>query len=214
MVKNLPAMQETRVLTPGSGRSPDEGHGNPLQYSSLENTTVRRAWWTTVHASQRVDVTEATEHPQARTQAHGPPGTTLTTQAPLLILRSADKCLSPICCSASFHSSLQSEWIIRASLQSLRETGHQKEFTGRPHFIELWIQCFFFFKQIEGLWQLWIKQVYQHCFSNSICSLCLSVSHFGNFPHYVTIFSLLLYLLWWSVVSNLWCYYHKKIMTC
>ena len=123
MVKNLPAMQETRVLTPGSGRSPDEGHGNPLQYSSLENTTDRTAWWTTVHASQRVDMTEATEHPQARTQACGSTGTTFTTQAPLLILRSADKSLNPICCSASFHSSLHSEWIIRTFLQSLREMG-------------------------------------------------------------------------------------------
>ena len=34
---------------PGSGRSPGEGHGNPLQYSSLENPMNRRAWWATVH---------------------------------------------------------------------------------------------------------------------------------------------------------------------
>ena len=33
---------------PGSGRSPGEGHGNPLQYSCLENP-VDRAWWATVH---------------------------------------------------------------------------------------------------------------------------------------------------------------------
>ena len=33
----------------GSGRSPGGGHGNPLQYSSLENPMDRRAWWTTVH---------------------------------------------------------------------------------------------------------------------------------------------------------------------
>ena len=29
---------------PGSGRSPGEGNGNPLQYSCLENPMVRRAW--------------------------------------------------------------------------------------------------------------------------------------------------------------------------
>ena len=33
----------------GSGRSPGEGNGNPLQYSCLENSMDRGAWWTTVH---------------------------------------------------------------------------------------------------------------------------------------------------------------------
>ena len=36
-------------LIPGLGRSPGEGHGNPLQYSFLENPMDRGAWWTTVH---------------------------------------------------------------------------------------------------------------------------------------------------------------------
>ena len=31
--------------TPGSGRSPGEGNGHPLQYSCLENPTDRGAWW-------------------------------------------------------------------------------------------------------------------------------------------------------------------------
>ena len=34
---------------PGWGRSPGEGNGNPLQYSSLENPMDRGAWWATVH---------------------------------------------------------------------------------------------------------------------------------------------------------------------
>ena len=34
---------------PGSGRSPGEGNGNPLQYSCLENSMDRRAWQATVH---------------------------------------------------------------------------------------------------------------------------------------------------------------------
>ena len=33
MVKNLPVMRETPALLPGSGRSPGEGIGYPLQYS-------------------------------------------------------------------------------------------------------------------------------------------------------------------------------------
>ena len=36
-------------LIPESGRSPGEGHGNPLQYSFLENPMDRGAWQTTVH---------------------------------------------------------------------------------------------------------------------------------------------------------------------
>ena len=34
---------------PGSGRSPGEGHGSPLQYSYMENPTDRGAWQATVH---------------------------------------------------------------------------------------------------------------------------------------------------------------------
>ena len=41
-------------LIPGSGRSPGEGNGNPLQYSCLENPMVGGAWWATVHGFQRV----------------------------------------------------------------------------------------------------------------------------------------------------------------
>ena len=36
-------------LTPGSGRSPGERHGNPLQYSCLKNSMDRGAWLATVH---------------------------------------------------------------------------------------------------------------------------------------------------------------------
>ena len=34
---------------PGSGRTPGEGHGNPLQYSCLENPVDRGAWRAMVH---------------------------------------------------------------------------------------------------------------------------------------------------------------------
>ena len=36
-------------MIPGSGRSPGEGNGNPLQYSCLENPMDGGAWWATVH---------------------------------------------------------------------------------------------------------------------------------------------------------------------
>ena len=48
-VKNLPAMQETWVLSLGWEDSPREGNGNPLQYSCLGNATDRGTWWATVH---------------------------------------------------------------------------------------------------------------------------------------------------------------------
>ena len=47
VVKNTPANSRDAgeaVLTPGSGRSPSRGNGNPLQYSSLENPMDRGAW--------------------------------------------------------------------------------------------------------------------------------------------------------------------------
>ena len=37
----------------GSGRSPGEGNGNPLQYSCLEYPMEGGAWWATVHGSLR-----------------------------------------------------------------------------------------------------------------------------------------------------------------
>ena len=60
MVKNLPASAEDIRDTgsiPGSGRSPEGGHGNPLQYCCPENPTDRGAF-----AGRRVDTTAATEH--------------------------------------------------------------------------------------------------------------------------------------------------------
>ena len=41
-------------LIPGTGRSPGEGNGNPLQYSCLENPMGRGAWWAAVHGVARL----------------------------------------------------------------------------------------------------------------------------------------------------------------
>ena len=49
MVKNLPANVGDVGLISESGKSPEEGNGNPLQYSSTENFMDRGAWWATAH---------------------------------------------------------------------------------------------------------------------------------------------------------------------
>ena len=52
VVKNLATnagdIRDTSSI-PGSGRSPGGGHGNPLQYSCLENPVDRGTWWAIVH---------------------------------------------------------------------------------------------------------------------------------------------------------------------
>ena len=52
MVKNLPAnaagMRDVGSI-PGLERCPEEGNGNPLQYSCLENPMDRGAWQVTIH---------------------------------------------------------------------------------------------------------------------------------------------------------------------
>ena len=56
VVKNLPANAgdvKDVDLIPGSGRSPAGGHGNPCQYSCLENPMDRAAWKDTVHRVAR-----------------------------------------------------------------------------------------------------------------------------------------------------------------
>ena len=52
MVKNLPANAgdvSDASSIPGVGRFPGGGHGNPLQYSCLENPMDRGPWWATLH---------------------------------------------------------------------------------------------------------------------------------------------------------------------
>ena len=48
---------------PGSGRSPGEGNGNPLQYSCLENLMDREACQATVHGVTRVGHNLVTQPP-------------------------------------------------------------------------------------------------------------------------------------------------------
>ena len=61
VVKNVPASAGDQGSIPGSGRSPEEGNGNPLRYSCLENPKDREAWQATVHeVTKESDTTEET----------------------------------------------------------------------------------------------------------------------------------------------------------
>ena len=56
VVKNPPAnagdIRDMNII-PVSGIYPERGHGNPLQYSSLENPMDTGAWWATVHGAAK-----------------------------------------------------------------------------------------------------------------------------------------------------------------
>ena len=52
MVKNPHAVWQAGVY-PGLGRFPREGNGYPLQYSRMENSMDRGAWWTAVHRGHK-----------------------------------------------------------------------------------------------------------------------------------------------------------------
>ena len=57
VVNDLPASSRDvgdMGLIPGSGGSPGEENGNPLQYSCLKNPMDRGAWWATVHGVKKV----------------------------------------------------------------------------------------------------------------------------------------------------------------
>ena len=63
MMKNPPANAgDVRDVgsVPGSRRSPGGGHGNPLQYSYLENPMDRGAWQAAVHRVAPLDTTKVT----------------------------------------------------------------------------------------------------------------------------------------------------------
>ena len=75
MVKNLPANAgDIRDMgsIPGSGRSPGGGHGNPLQYSCLENPMDRGTWRATVHrvAKSQTKLKRFSTHVHTHTHIH------------------------------------------------------------------------------------------------------------------------------------------------
>ena len=71
MVKKLPVntgdIRDAGSI-PGLGRSPGGGHGNPLQYSCLENPMDRGGWWATIRTlAQESDMTEKCLSTHSRT---------------------------------------------------------------------------------------------------------------------------------------------------
>ena len=84
--------------TPGSGRSAGGGHGNPLQYSCLENPMDSGAWWATVHGVKELDTTEATQHARRHSQRTAlppcsvPPPGVATAKSPVCILLDISQC--------------------------------------------------------------------------------------------------------------------------
>ena len=62
--KELPANAGEAGLIPGSGRSPGEGNGNPLQYSCLGNPMDKGAWWATVLEVPRIRHNSVTKQQQ------------------------------------------------------------------------------------------------------------------------------------------------------
>ena len=79
VVKNLPANSgdiRDSASIPRLGRSPGGGHANPLQYSCLENSMDRGAWWNTVHGvttgwTQLRDLAHMLEHAALRLRGFG-----------------------------------------------------------------------------------------------------------------------------------------------
>jgi len=53
VANNLPVSAADAGLIPGLGRSPAGGHGNPLQYTCLENPVDRGTWQATVHGAAK-----------------------------------------------------------------------------------------------------------------------------------------------------------------
>ena len=79
VVKNLPVNAGDRRnwdSIPGSERSPEADHGNPLQYSCLEKPRDRGAWWATVHGVSKSQTwlkqlnTPTHTHTHTRTHTH------------------------------------------------------------------------------------------------------------------------------------------------
>ena len=58
VVKNSPAIAGAVDSIPGSGRSPGEANGSPLQHSCLGNPTDREAWRAVCEVAEKSDMTE------------------------------------------------------------------------------------------------------------------------------------------------------------
>ena len=70
LVVNIPSTNTGGIkgsgLMPGSGRSPGGRNGNPLQYSCLDNSMDRGAWWAAAHGVTESQTSLSTQHKTSR----------------------------------------------------------------------------------------------------------------------------------------------------
>ena len=95
-------------LIPGSGRSPGEGNGNPLQYSCLENPLDGGVWWATVHrvAKSQTRLSDFAHTPLQYFSSQAPtfhPDVNVASWA--LVLSYATNTSFPSCATSLFHVS-------------------------------------------------------------------------------------------------------------
>ena len=118
VIKNLPAnagdIRDTGSV-PELGRSPGEGHGNPLQYSCLENPMDRGAWWATVHrvAKSWTQLKRFSMHTLMLSHSLSPPFLTLTVTWSK-VAQSCPTLCDPMDCSlrcSSIHGIFQA-WVL------------------------------------------------------------------------------------------------------
>ena len=84
--------------------------------------------------------------------------------------------------------------------------------TSKPHFIASVLQFTVLLRYclswIESLWQTCVEQVYRHYFSNSICSLYVSMPHFDNSCKISNFFIIMVSVMvisdQWSIAKSLW----------
>ena len=140
----------------GLGRSPGEGNGNPVQYSCLENSIDRGAWWATVHG-----ITKTGTRTEWLTHTHT--GRQWGVQAEGRFHKGSDagngsgywRENQHCCCSIKFEGKSKGEM----SWNSRQGSGHRELWLGR--WIESWLQVFFLFF-IGKL--VWVPSYYLHPF--------------------------------------------------
>ena len=123
-------------LIPGSGRFPAVRNGNPLQYSCLENSMDRRAWWATVHG-----VTKC----RMRLDTHARPGCSRNGNG-LGMRPPGIKALWPSSCVPYTSACLKCEVLVQLTLKSfcifnillLNITGKKAPITTSLKFMKAW----------------------------------------------------------------------------
>ena len=136
-LKNLPANARDPGSIPGLGRSPGGGHGNPHQYSCLQNPMDRGAWWATVHGVTKSQTRLSDCHLRdgGGGAAVGYPGTFWGVASTLHLLLGFKGCHAPHCVTnagrpaavtGELDASLETNWrqTHRQTLEATRASPH------------------------------------------------------------------------------------------